>query len=129
MFYNDFKTKYADVIKKGQERDATPHEKGLMTRRLAVLQTETAVSWRGPTACGCIVRMWVGLGRCKRIRQPPNSTRGRWLTIKSAWGGRTGLGVFACSGVGAVSGRQKHSPLSAHTNHRMSSPFHSILSG
>lgn len=40
----EFKAKYIDPIKAGQERDATPHQKGQMTRRLSVLQDTTAVS-------------------------------------------------------------------------------------
>ena len=44
MDYTAFKKKFIDVIKAGQQRDATGSQKGQMTRKLSVLQDTTAVS-------------------------------------------------------------------------------------
>jgi hypothetical protein len=52
----DFKKKFIDPIKAGQERDATPAHKRTMTMRLSLLQTKTAVrggwhSWQHLQGC------------------------------------------------------------------------------
>jgi hypothetical protein len=51
MSYEEFKAKFIEPIRKGQERDATPSDKGQMTRKLGILQTETAVGSGGRLLC------------------------------------------------------------------------------
>jgi hypothetical protein len=47
MLYEDFKVKFIEPIRRGQEREATPGDKGQMTKKLGILQTETAVGGSG----------------------------------------------------------------------------------
>lgn len=50
MAYEDFKVKFIEPIRRGQEREASSSDKGQMTKKLGILQTETAVG-----ACGAAV--------------------------------------------------------------------------
>lgn len=43
MPFSKFKMKFIEPIQAGQARDATPSQKGQMTKKLGVLQVETQV--------------------------------------------------------------------------------------